>query len=160
LVKHEAATIAIVEISRMHDGHQQVAFSVNKDVAFASRDFLAAVKPSRPACMGLHRLTINDRSAGSGITSCVEARQLAEACMDPPPRPVETPLAKIPIHRGPGTVLAWHIAPGAARPQQVEEAVENPPQIDAARTPTWLGRREQGVEQGPFMIAEVTGIDT
>ena len=62
--------------------------------------------------------------------------------------------------RGPRTIFAGHIAPGAARPQEVEDAVENPTKVDATGTPTWLGPREQGFEQGPFTIAEVTGIHT
>jgi hypothetical protein len=52
LLKHEAATIAIVEIGRAHNGHEQVTFSVNKDVALTSCDLLAAVKPACPTCMG------------------------------------------------------------------------------------------------------------
>jgi hypothetical protein len=60
--------------------------------------------------------------------------------------------------RGPGAIVTWHIPPGAARAQEVEDPVEDASEVDAPRTSARLGRGEQRFEQGPFTIAEVTGI--
>jgi hypothetical protein len=122
---------------------------------------LAAVVAMRPALFGrLHRLTVDNGRAGRRIASVRSTHALAEDAVHTLPDAGPPPRAKIGEDRGPGTVFAWHIPPGAARPQEVEDAVENPPQIDAAGTPSPLGAWEQGFEQGPFTIAEVTGIHT
>src|SRR5260221_2715445 len=63
------------------------------------------------------------------------------------------------MHRGPGAVLTWQIAPGAATAQQVEDAVDNPTEVDGSGTTAGLGEREQGFENGPFDIAEVARVD-
>jgi hypothetical protein len=76
------------------------------------------------------------------------------------PRPRPAPAAKIVEDGGPGTILARHIPPGAACPQEIEDAVEDPTKVDTTGTTARLGSGEQGFEQGPFTIAEVTGIDT
>jgi hypothetical protein len=57
LVEHEAATIAIVEIGCMHHGHEQVPWVSTRMWRLRESDFLAAVKPARPARMGLDRRT-------------------------------------------------------------------------------------------------------
>jgi hypothetical protein len=53
LLKHEAATSAIVEIGRLPNGHEPVSLGVHEEVTLASGDFLGAVKPACPTCMGL-----------------------------------------------------------------------------------------------------------
>jgi hypothetical protein len=64
------------------------------------------------------------------------------------------------MDHGPWAIFTWQIAPGAARTQEIEDAIEDPTKVDAARTPSRLGAWKQGFEHGPFTIAEVTGIDT
>lgn len=52
----------------------------------------------------------------------MQPRQLAQEGMDLDPGPVAAPLPKIVLHRPPGALLAWHIAPGAAGAQDGEDA--------------------------------------
>ena len=45
-----------------------------------------------------------------------------------------------------------HVAPLAAGPQHVKDAVENLPNIDISWSPTALGRPDQPLHFGPFLV--------
>jgi hypothetical protein len=80
-----------------HDGKQE-ALGADQDVPFASSQFLAAVKPAHSSHQRFDRLTVNDCGAGSGVTSSMEAGQLPQLRMNADPRPIQPPLAEIPVN--------------------------------------------------------------
>ena len=59
----------------------------------------------------------------------MQARQLAQVRMDIEPGAITTPLPKLVIHRLPGTILAGQIAPRAAGPQDIEDALGDAPHV-------------------------------
>src|SRR5260221_2325912 len=143
-----------------HDLKQQTQ-GIDQDVSLAAIHLLAAVVPMRAALFGgLDRLAIDDRGAGSRLASSRATHALTQDAVYALPDAGEAPRVKIVIDSGPRPILLRQIAPGAARPQEIEDAIENPTKVDTTGTPTWLGAWEQGFEQGPFAIVEVTGIDT
>lgn len=145
----------------MHHHLEQQTQRIHQEVALAAIHLLAAVVAMRPALFGrLDRLAVDDGGAGSGLAPVRLAHALAEDAVNTLPDASATPRAKIVEDRRPGTIFTWHIAPGAARPQEIEDAIEDPTKVDATGTPSRLGGREQGLEQRPFTIAEVTGIHT
>src|SRR5260221_13795411 len=97
-----------------------------------------------PAWFGrLDRLAIDDGGAGSGLASDRSTHALAQDAVNALPGASPAPEAKRVEHRGPWALLTAQRAPGAARAQQVEDAVENAAQTDAARSPSRLGAWEQ-----------------
>ncbi len=144
----------------MHHHLEQQTQRIDQNMPLAAIDLLAAVIAMRPALFGrLHRLAIDNGRAWRRLASDRATHALTQDMVNALPDASPSPGVKVVVDGGPRTVLAWHIAPGAARPQEIEDSVEDPSEVDAARTPTGLGRGEQGFEQGPFAIAEVTGID-
>src|SRR5262249_61270752 len=102
------------------------------------RDLLGSVIPMRsPALGGLHRLTVNDRSAGGGLAPDTRAHLGAQGRAKLLPDASVAPFSKVVIHRGPGRKVARQQAPGAATAQHVEDRVQDLPQIAAPGTPTW-----------------------
>jgi hypothetical protein len=111
-----------------HDGKQE-ALGADQDVPFASSQFLAAVKPAHSSHQRFDRLTVNDCGAGSGVTSSMEAGQLPQLRMNADPRPIQPPLAEIPVHGLPGPIRSRQIAPRAATAEKVEESVHDAPHV-------------------------------
>jgi hypothetical protein len=67
--------------------------------------------------------------------------------MHPFPGAITTKLPKIVIHRGPRTVLAGQIAPGAASADQIEQSIENAPNVDRTRPAPRLSRQASTREE-------------
>ena len=49
-------------------------------------------------------------------------------------------------------------SPSTSAPVEIEDAVDNLSQIDAARPPAKFGRRQQGRDDLPLLVGEVAGI--
>src|SRR5262249_20607243 len=114
----------------------------------------------RSALLGrLDRLTVDNGRAGGRLAPKQAAHALAQHGVDPLPRAGQAPQAKIVVDGGPRPVLARQIAPGAAAAQKVEEAIENPAEVNTAGAASRLGSRKQGFELGPLAIAEITGVE-
>jgi hypothetical protein len=87
------------------------------------------------------------------------AGEFAQACGDPPPRPVEAPRANIPLHAWPGAILACDVTPGAATAQEIEHPIDDASDLHRARSAAWLSSWKEGGNRLPFCIGKVTRID-
>jgi len=142
-----------------HDLEQQ-AESIHQDVPLAPTDLLAAIVAAGTTLLRRpHGVAVNDRGTGRRVASYRSAQALTQHRVNPLPDAGPSPGAEIVEVRGPWAVLTRQLAPGASSAQEIEDAVEHPAQVNTSRTPTWLGRWEQGFEQGPFTIGEITGIE-
>src|SRR5262245_37572384 len=133
--QHEPGSLAILHVGGMHDHLEQQPEGIHQNMPLAAIHLLAAVVAMWPTLFGrLDRLAINDRGAGSGLASSRATHALTQDSLDPRPETGSAPEAKIVEDRGPGTIVPWHIPPGAARAQEVEDPVEDAAEVDAPRT--------------------------
>ena len=78
--------------------------------------------------------------------------------MDPFPRPVARPLTEVVVDTAPVTKLAWQHLPLAAAAVNVEDGVDDAPQVEGTRATGARRDIEQRAQTRPFRIAEVTRI--
>src|SRR5712692_3724928 len=107
---------------------------------------------------GFDRLAINDRPAGSGLTSRLDTQSLPKRPHQALPDTCIAPLAKVVVDCRPGRVIMGQQPPRAATAQDIKDPIENLTHIHASGAASWLGWRDQGLQDGPFGIREVTGI--
>src|SRR5215469_2998542 len=125
----------------------------------APGDLLGSVKAMGATLFrGFDRLTIDNGSAGGALAPHTCSSQLPQVRVDLLPGAVEAPTSQIVIDRRPGAVLGRQIPPRTATAQHVEQAIENAPNVDRAWPSAWLRGGNQGREQRPFAVTEVTGI--
>jgi hypothetical protein len=116
---------------------------IHHEMSFASPDFLAAIESSWPTLVGPYGLALDDRRTRGRIAARPLARQFSQLRMHLFPGALATNLAKIVLHRGPWSVLPWHVAPGAASADQIKQPSDDAPNIDRARSATRLSRRQK-----------------
>src|SRR5215470_20090532 len=78
--------------------------------------------------------------------------------MHPLPRAVVAPRAEVAPHCGPGRKLMWQGAPLAPCPIQVQNGIEHFAHVGGAWAPAWLGGRDERLEDGPFLLGQITGV--
>ncbi len=137
------------------DGEHE-ALGVDEQMPLAALDLLAAVVAAHAANAGrLDGLAVDDASAGLGIAAQAHPQPLPQHQMDPLPGAVEAPLSKVMVDRLPRRQVAGQQAPGPARPDDIEDGVENRAQAVPAGPTPWREWREQGLDRLPFRIREV-----
>src|SRR5581483_10964674 len=96
--------------------------------------------------------------AGLPLAPRQAARLASKHGMNLLPHPGAPPRPPIPIHRLPRRELVRQQAPGTAPAQEVKERVEHLAHVGRARPSPRLGARNQMLEYGPFLIAQITRI--
>src|SRR5512142_643391 len=107
---------------------------------------------------GLHRLTINDSCTWRGEPPRLNATTFPQYRHDPFPHSFIPKPRKIAIDGGARWVLSRQHAPSTPSSQDVKDGVEHRTHIGLSWASTWLLRRNQRFENGPFFVGEIRGI--
>src|SRR6516165_1125777 len=143
--------------SRDRDG-QQHSQRIHDDVALAAGDFLATIVAAFSALGGLDRLAVDRGGAGRDLPVVLQPYFDAQSRQDLSPDGVTDPGAEIVVDGFPGRKLMRQHAPLTTRAIQIEQRVENLTQIGFARSPTRLGRRQQGFDELPLLVRKIGGV--
>ena len=106
LAQHQLGAVPVLDVGRMYHYGQEQAGRIHYDVAFAPRYLLACaclrlpalacVVAPRPPFRGLHRLAVNDGSAGGSIPSFPLSDLAPQRLLNPLPGAIGPPLMDIP----------------------------------------------------------------
>jgi len=126
-------------------------------MAFAALDLFARVVTARTAAFrGLDRLAIDDPGRGAGFAILAFAGHLQEKEIDPLPQAIFLPRVEVVLHRSPLGEIARQQTPRTRRSQNVQQSLDNLPQLYLSRSPQLLLRRHVGLDQRPFRIGQIT----
>jgi hypothetical protein len=107
---------------------------------------------------GPDRWRINNRGRRVGVTPHAGTALAAELIVEPPPGPIVAPGATGLIGGLPMRQIVRHHAPRAAAAQHILAAIEHLPQGVCAGTPPGLGRRQEGLQDLPLLIGQVSRV--
>src|SRR3954452_15294593 len=83
------------------------------------------------------------------------ADSLVQAVMNPPQRPVLVPLVEVVEDRLPRREVVWQHPPLTAAPRDVEDRVNDPPQVNLPRSSLPLQWRDQSLDNFPLLARRV-----
>ncbi len=128
-------------------------------MAFATLEFLAPVVALGAADFrGLDGLGVDAGGAGVGISSGGLTDLATQGVHDLLPGAVVTPTCEVIIDSALGQQVMGQHVPLAAAAVEVEQAVENLTQIDAAWPSARFGVTESGLQNGPLLVGQIRGI--
>ena len=88
----------------------------------------------------------------------MESDLAAEGIVDLFPQATTPPAVEVIAHRALGGEVMGQFVPLAAVGQEVEEGVEDLPQIGLPRRTGWHGGWQQRLEDGPLFVGQITGV--
>lgn len=152
----------VIHVGRRHDGGEQKAQGIHEDMTLAALNLFAAVDPPRLAPQRrLDRLAVDRRRAGRQRPPSLDTGQGTKDTEDLLPGAVRVPFPEVVIHAISGGEVVRQGTPGAAFPGVIEQRVDDLPQIYLTR-PTGpaaaRGPGEEGLNEGPLLVRNVTGI--
>lgn len=148
----------VIDGGAAHQEDQQQAQGIDADVAFASRELLAAVlAPLSPHFGGFHCLTIDTRGAWRGLVrrGVLLADLLTQRGHHVLPRPGVSPLGKILVGGAFGQQVVRQHVPLAAGAVEVQDGVDDFPHINVTRSPPRLRGWNQRLQDSPLLIRQV-----
>ena len=107
---------------------------------------------------GPHRLAVDDGPAGSGIPSLALPDHGTQCLQNPLPSAVPAPFPEVPPDRAPRGKVVGHYSPGNTATQHVQDAVHHLPQVHGSRMSPERNRGQQGFQQAPLGIGQISGI--
>ncbi len=111
-----------------------------------------------PFLARFHRLTVDDGRAGSRLASLLHPRLFPQRRVDALPGAIVAPRAKIAPDRRPRRKVMWQSPPLASRAVQIQDGIDHLAHVGRARMPAWLSRRDQGVQDGPLLVGQITQV--
>ena len=143
----------------MDDDAQQQPLRVHCDLAFASHDLLGGVIAARAAGLRrFHALAVDDGCRRAWLPPCHVAQQNHKVIAHALPHARANEGAEVAIHGRLGQERRRRrrrqVLPLAARPQQVEQAVQQAPHVGRPRTTAGLGGWDQWLHQPPLIVAQ------
>ena len=159
LGQHPARSLLIRHFRRMdHDGQQQTQ-GIDDEMPLPTGDLLPPIKTAFPSLLrGFDRLTVDAAGTGRGIPAGRLAHLGPQDLMDPFPRAIPPPAAEIVVNRPPGGKVARQHPPSTAAAQHIQEGVVDRPQADGTGSPPGFGGGQQGLQQSPFSVIQITRI--
>jgi hypothetical protein len=123
------------------------------DVALAPLDALAGIDAARTATFGgRHALAVDEAGRGSGVAPHSLTGGRDEVGTDPPPGSVIAPAVEVALHGRAGRKVPRQGAPLAAGRQDIEDRIDNRPQLPLARPTKSPTGRQQRLNLRPFSI--------
>src|SRR5581483_7922006 len=151
--------LRVIDVGRRDDDRQQQAQRVHDDVALAATDLLAAIGAHLLAALrGLDRLAVDAGDAGRRLPPSLGAELGAQGIEDLLPGAIPTPPAEVVVDGPPGWEVVGQGAPGAALAGVVEQGVDDLAHVGLAGAAAGPGGGNQGLQDGPLLIGQVTGI--
>ena len=111
-----------------------------------------------PFFRGLHRLTVDDGRAGTGLATLGLPQLGVQDAMYPLPGAITTPGPEVVEDNAPRWQVVGQHPPGAPSAQHVADGVDDLPTRVGDRSAARFGRWQQWFQQLPFSVAEVAGI--
>src|SRR5215510_7000653 len=145
----------IVEGGTADKDDQQQPQDIDTDVAFAARDFLAAIIATLATLCGrLHRLTIDTRSPwGWLLRGRLLFADLGAQCIHYLlPRAIVSPLRKVFIDGALGQQIVWEQVPLAPCAVEVQNGVDDFAHVHRSRSPAGLRWGNKRLQDIPLII--------
>ena len=129
-------------------------------MAFAAFDQFGAVKPFFPSSIGgLDGLRVDNRGPGLPGAAFKDTEVTAQGIVDTFPGPIAPPLPKVVVDDTPGRQIVGDKPPRTARPQDIENRINDFSFGVFLRSAASFGGRNEWFENLPFGIIEVGGIE-
>ncbi|PDV96870.1 hypothetical protein A9Q02_20030 [Candidatus Chloroploca asiatica] len=140
-----------------YDHHQQ-AQSVHEDVPLALVDVFAFVMPAHTGNLrGFAALTVETIRCGMFLASRLLAYPCGQVVLDALPRAIIAPDADIIVDRFPLRIVLGQHAPLDTTDDR-QDGLDDQPHVDAPRTATALGRRDQILDTIPLVVGQVSWV--
>jgi hypothetical protein len=145
----------IVEGYTADKDDQQQPQDIDTDVAFAARDFFAAIIATLATLCGrLHRLTIDTRSTWGwlprGRLLCADLG--TQGIQHLLPRAIVSPLRKVFIDGARGQQIVWQHVPWAPCAVEVQDRVDDFAHVHRSRSPAGLRWGNKRLQDIPLII--------
>ena len=149
----------VIDVGGGHQDRQQQTHAVHHDMAFPAVDVLGVVATPLLAAAGrVDRLAVN-AGRGTGVVRLLHRPHLAaEDVVDPVQGPIPPPLVEVAPDGALGREVDGQVAPLAAGANEIEDGIQDIPQVGLAGPPTAGLGRDVWLDQGPVGISEVTGV--
>ena len=108
---------------------------------------------------GLHRLAVNDGSAGTGCPTLGLSQVGKEGVVGPLPGPILTPGAEVMEDNAPRWQVVGQHPPGATGAQHVANGVYDLAPRVLDRPTAGFGRRQQRFQQLPLFVVQIAGVN-
>src|SRR5688572_14582434 len=127
--EQEHAARLVMDVGRVDLGLQQSALGIDQHLPLPARDLLATVIAAWTASLsGLDRLAVDDRCSWLRLAPLGDAMTLTQDLVDPFPSPLSAPLAQMIVNVLPRRQIVRHHAPRNTAAQNIEAAIDDPPQ--------------------------------
>src|ERR1019366_7267216 len=101
---------------------------------------------------------IDSAGAGGGGASGQDADLRAECIEQSLPGAISGPVLKVVVDRLPGREIMGQRPPRTTLASMVEKSIDDVAQVGLARSPTPTWPWEEGLEQSPLLVRQITGI--
>ena len=133
--------------------HEATPVGVDERMALAPIDLLSSIVTARAAGLGgLDALAVDDRGGGAGVAPdpCNHERVVY-----PFKAPVVAPDGKPAVNRPTWRQVAWHQPPRAARPHDIEDAVDDLAHRPLTRPAHRAGLRQVRRDHAPLCVGQI-----
>jgi hypothetical protein len=135
---------------------EAAAVGVNQRVALASIDLLASIIATRSTSLGgLDALAVDDRGRGAGVAPDPFAICHHERVVYPFKAPVVAPDGEPAVDRAPRRQVVWQQPPRAARPHNIEDAVNDLPHRPLTRPARGEGLGQVRRDHAPLCVGQI-----
>src|SRR6185312_3815677 len=151
-----SAAVAILDARRMRFEHEATSVRVDECMALASVNLLSSIVTARPAGFGgLDTLAVYDRGRGAGVAPDSFAICHHERVVYPFKPPIVAPGGEPAVNRPPWRQVVRQHAPRAARPRDIEDAVDDLTHRPLARPACRARLRQVRRDDTPFCVGQI-----
>lgn len=134
-MEQDFGTAAVVQVSWVEADLEQMTLRIHQHVPLAARDLLATTGAARSTGLGgAHRLAVDDGRRRLGCAPTPDPLAFAERGVNLLSGASSSPSGIVPADGRPGWTFVRYGPPLAAGAQEVEDRLDNPPQIEPLGT--------------------------
>ena len=151
-----SATIAVLNTRRMRFEHEAAPVRVHERMALTSVDLLSSIVTAWPAGLGgLGALAVDDCRRGAGVAPDPFAICHHERVVYPFKAPVVAPGGEPAVNRPPWWQVVRQQPPRAARPHDIEDAIDDLAHRPGARPARCAGLRQVRRDHAPLSVGQI-----
>ena len=148
--------VPVLDAGGVDHHRQEHPKRIDEQGPLAAVGHLVGVLALGPALLGgLDALRVDDRHARALLPLGLAADVIPQGVIDPPPEAAVAPLAEVVVAGAPGGQVVGHHPPGATAPHDVEDTVDDLPEVHLSGPPTGLGRWEKALETFPLPVRQI-----
>src|SRR5271157_4690736 len=142
------------------DGHgQEQPYGIHGDMVLPTRDPLGTVVTMLATPLGrLDGLAIDAAGTGRGLPTGSSPDSTAEGVIDGFPGAVSFPRREEVVDGPPWGEIVGQGSPDKAIAVAVEDGINHGPHVGFAWPPTGPGRRQEGLQDRPLLVCQITGV--